>query len=140
MSISNEDFIEIQQLMYRYARCADQRDYAGFASVFTDGATLIFRGNEFNGLETIQKVLIDLEKYKRTLHQVSNIDYQVDGNKAVGETYCLASHIMDGDAGEIKLDMAIRYKDKLIKETEVWRINVRELELVWTQTSAIVQN
>jgi hypothetical protein len=34
MSISNEDFIEIQQLMYRYARCADQRDYAGFASVF----------------------------------------------------------------------------------------------------------
>ena len=139
MSISNEDFIEIQQLMYRYARCADHRDYAGFARVFTDDATLIYRGNAFAGLSTIQKILTDLEKYKRTLHQVSNTDYQVDGHKALGETYCLASHIMDGDAGEIKLDMAIRYKDKLIKEAEGWRIQGRELELVWTQTSAIDQ-
>jgi len=139
MSISNEDFIEIQQLMYRYARCADRRDYAGFAGVFTDDATLIFRGNDFVGLSTIQKVLTDLEKYNRTFHQVFNIDYHVDGQRATGETYCLAAHIMAGDAGEIKLDMAIRYKDRLIKETGGWRIQVRELELVWTQTSAVDQ-
>ena len=44
---------------------------------------------------------------------------------------------MDGDTGEIKHDMAIRYKDKLTKEAEGWRIQVRELELVWTQMSAI---
>ena len=44
MSISNEDFIEIQQLMYRYARCADKRDYEGFAGVFTEDATLVFMG------------------------------------------------------------------------------------------------
>jgi uncharacterized protein (TIGR02246 family) len=140
MSISNEDFIEIQQLMYRYARCADQRDYAGFASVFAEDATLVFKGNDIVGLATIQDVLTDLEKYKRTLHQVFNVDYQVDSHKATGETYCLASHIMDGEAGEIKLDMGIRYKDKLIKEAKGWRIQVRELELVWTQTSAIDQN
>ena len=137
MSISNEDFIEIQQLMYRYARCADQRDYEGFASVYTEDATLVFMGNEMVGLATIQNALTALEQYKRTFHQVFNIDYQVDGHKATGETYCLAAHIMDGDTGEIKHDMAIRYKDKLTKEAEGWRIQVRELELVWTQTSAI---
>ncbi len=137
MSISNEDFIEIQQLMYRYARCADQRDYAGFSSVYAEDATLVFMGNEIVGLATIQKALTVLEKYKRTFHQVFNVDYQVDGHTATGETYCLAAHIMDGDTGEIKLDMGIRYKDKLTKEAKGWRIQVRELELVWTQTSAI---
>ena len=78
-----------------------------------------------------------LEKYKRTFHQVFNVDYQVDGHEARGETYCLAAHIMDGDTGEIKYDMGIRYKDKLTKKPEGWRIRFRELELVWTQTSAI---
>jgi uncharacterized protein (TIGR02246 family) len=137
MPISNEDFIEIQQLMYRYARCADKRDYAGFASVYTEDATLVFMGNEIVGLATIQKTLTVLEEYKRTFHQVFNVDYEVDGHKATGETYCMAAHIMDGDTGEIKLDMAIRYKDKLTKESEGWRIQVRELELVWTQTSTL---
>jgi uncharacterized protein (TIGR02246 family) len=137
MSISNEDFIEIQQLMYRYARCADQRDYAGFAGVFTEDATLVYMGNEIVGLGTIQKTLTVLEKYKRTFHQVFNVDYQVDGNEATGETYCQAAHIMDGDTGELKHDMGIRYKDKLTKEAEGWRIQFRDLELVWTQTSAI---
>jgi len=59
--MTNKDFIEIQQLMYRYARCADHRDYAGFANVFTDNATLIYRGNAFAGLITIQRVLTDLK-------------------------------------------------------------------------------
>ncbi len=104
---------------------------------FAEDATLVFKGNDIVGLATIQKALTDLGKYKRTLHQVFNVDYQVDGHKSTGETYCLAAHIMDGEAGEIKLDMGIRYKDKLIKEAEGWRIQVRELELVWTQTSAI---
>ena len=36
MSISDSDHIAIQRLMYRYARCADHKDYEGFAAVFCE--------------------------------------------------------------------------------------------------------
>jgi hypothetical protein len=36
MTISVEDHIAIQRLMYRYAYCADNRDYAGFSEVFCE--------------------------------------------------------------------------------------------------------
>ena len=46
MSISIEDHIAIQRLMYRYAHCADNKDYAGFAEVFCDDAVFDYSGRE----------------------------------------------------------------------------------------------
>ena len=137
MAISADDHIAIERLMYRYARCADSKDYAGFADVFCEDAVFDYSGNSFVSLPAIQKMMLALEKYDATLHQVHNILYEVDGDAARGETYCIASHLRDDDGCEVKIDMGIIYRDRLLRIAGGWRIARREFNLLWSQTAPI---
>ena len=137
MSISVEDQIAIQRLMYRYARCADRKDYKGFAEVFCEDAVFDYKGNPVTPYSAIELMMHALEEYTTTAHQVHNVFYEVDGDSAEGETYCLASHLFNGADGEMKLDMGIIYRDQLRRTATGWRIALREFDLLWTQTSAV---
>lgn len=137
MSISAEDHVSIQRLMYRYARCADTRDYAGFAMVFCEDAVFDFMGNEVTPYGAIEQMMHALDRYTATLHQVQNVFYEVDGNSAVGETYCVASHLFDDEDGTSKIDMGIVYRDRLRRGAEGWRIARRVFDLLWTQTTPV---
>jgi uncharacterized protein (TIGR02246 family) len=140
VTISAQDHIAIQRLMYRYARCADHKDYAGFSEVFCEDAVFVYRGEAIISLAAIQEMMLALETYRVTLHQVQNVLYDVSGinnDAAVGETYCLASHLFD-DSGEVhKIDMGIIYKDKLRRTEQGWRIAHRDFSVLWSQTSSV---
>lgn len=134
MSVSAEDHSEIQRLMYRYARCADNRDYDGFAHVFCEDAVFDFSGTLVMGLPAIQQMMHALDNYTSTLHQVTNTLYEVERDSASGETYCIASHLF-GESGDTrKLDMGIIYQDQLRRTAAGWRIVQRRFNLLWTQT------
>ena len=137
MAISIEDHVAIQRLMYTYARCADTRDYAGFAEVFCEDAVFDFSGRVVTSLASIQDMMLALEKYRRTLHQVHNTLYEVDGDIASGETYCLASHLSDEDGRQVKIDMGIIYRDQLRRCGIGWQIARREFDLLWSQTGPV---
>ncbi|MDX1736472.1 MAG: nuclear transport factor 2 family protein [Halioglobus sp.] len=137
MSIRVEDHIEIERLMYLYARCADHKDYDGFAGVFCDDAVFEYRGHEVSPLDAICELMHNLEKYPVTQHRVQNVLYDVDEDRAVGETYCLASHLLASGDGAEKVDMAIVYADELRRTGDGWRIARRAFNLLWTQTSRI---
>ena len=137
MSISVEDHIAIQRLMYLYARCADRKDYAGFAEVFCEDAVFDYKGNPVTPYSAIEKMMHALEQYSATAHQVHNVFYEVEGDSAEGETYSLASHLCDSAEGEMKIDMGIIYRDQLRRTEAGWRIAHREFDLLWTQTSVV---
>ncbi|MFT4518356.1 MAG: ketosteroid isomerase-like protein [Halioglobus sp.] len=137
MSISVEDYIAIQRLMYAYAHCADHKDYAGFADVFCEDAVFGYRGEPVTPLAAIQDMMLALEKYSRTLHQVTNVFYEVEGDSAQGETYCLASHIFEDAGLEMKIDMGIVYNDALRRLPQGWRILNRQFTLLWSQTTQV---
>jgi len=137
MGISVEDHVAIQRLMYRYARCADTKDYAGFAGVFCEDAVFDFMGNEVTPYSAIEQMMHALDKYNATLHQVHNVFYEVDGDTAEGETYCVACHLFDDQEGTSKVDMGIVYRDRLRRGAEGWRIARRVFDLLWTQTTPV---
>lgn len=134
MSTGTEDHIMIQRLMYRYARCADTKDYDGFASVFCEDAVFDFSGRRVTPLADIQEMMLALEKYTCTMHQVHNTLYDVEGDTAEGETYCLASHLVEEKGNTMKIDMGIIYRDRLRRTPEGWRIALREFNLLWSRT------
>lgn len=140
MSINPQDYIAIQRLMYRYASCADRKDYAGFAEVFCDDAVFDYSGKLVSPCSAIQEMMHALDKYSCTQHQVHNTLYEVDGDIAAGETYCLASHLLDEAGDTKKIDMGITYRDRLRRTSKGWRIEYREFNLLWSQTSPVDLN
>jgi ketosteroid isomerase-like protein len=137
MGISADDHIAIERLMYLYASCADRKDYAGFANVFCEDAAFDYSGRIVSSLPAIQEMMLALEKYSCTLHQVHNTLYEVDGDKAEGETYCIASHLQEKDGRQMKIDMGIIYRDRLLRTPGGWRIANRHFGLQWSQTAPV---
>ena len=123
--------------MYRYAHCADSKDYAGFAFVFCEDAEFYNRGTRVTPLTAIQQMMTALEKYKKTQHLVQNVLYEVEDGVAEGETYCLASHLFEENEREMKVGMGIIYKDRLQRTSHGWRIQSREFTLLWSQTAPV---
>lgn len=137
MTIPVSDHTAITRLMYRYARCADEKDYAGFANVFCEDAEFIYLGDPVTPLAEIQAMMHALEKYSRTLHQVTNVLFDVEDEQASGQTYCLASHIFTEDGRAKKIDMGIIYTDELRKTAKGWRIARRDFDVLWTTTCEV---
>jgi len=137
MTIPVSDHIAITRLMYRYARCADHKDYAGFADVFCEDAEFIYLGKPVSPLSEIQQMMHALEKYSRTLHQVTNVLFDVQEDAASGQTYCLASHIFTEDGRAKKIDMGIIYSDELRRTAGGWRIARRDFDVLWTTTCEV---
>jgi hypothetical protein len=58
----------------------------------------------------------------------------LEGDRAEGETYCLAHHVLvDGDSGSLMI-ASIRYLDTFTKSKGTWLFAERRLYVDWTDT------
>jgi len=63
------------------------------------------------------------------------VDAYGDGDRARGESYCLAHHISFGADTERTIMIAsIRYLDEFVKEDGEWFFAERRLMVDWTET------
>ena len=66
------------------------------------------------------------------MHFVGNQLGQWENNCYEGETYSIASHIYDQDGVGRKLDMAIRYQERIEEINGSYRYTRRDVSIVWT--------
>ncbi|CAB1370889.1 nuclear transport factor 2 family protein [Denitratisoma oestradiolicum] len=133
MSPDIEDRFAIQDLLFRYARAADQRDVAAFASCFRPGQVHI-TGPGFEVRDAQQNVDALTAMFEWTMHKVHNHEYQVQGDRAEGYCYCLATHVQRKGDMRIKIDWHIRYDDELTREDGAWRFVRRHLDVGLIET------
>ena len=89
---------------------------------------------ELVGRDRVLRGLKTVERYRGTYHAVHNQLFELAGDDAVGETYCLANHLLERDGRPLKLDWGIRYQDRCRRGTDgVWRFARRELIVDWEQ-------
>lgn len=127
------DRVALRELVERYARIPDDRDYATVDRVFAEDATLLGPGFELRGRDAIRAGMQAIERYSATLHCVHNHLVEIAGDEAEGETWCVANHLHEVDGRPHKLDWGIRYRDRYRRGAEGWRIVWRELRVVWEQ-------
>lgn len=121
-----DEQLAIQRLLYRYADAADRRDPLAFAACFADGAVHISGpGFEMKDGATVTATLA--AKYEWTMHNVHNFLYDIDGDRARGYAYCVASHVKSEGGQRLKEDWYIRYDDELVRQGEGWVFVRREL-------------
>jgi uncharacterized protein (TIGR02246 family) len=143
---SVEDRLALRQLVDAYALAVDRRDVAAVAALFADQGRLVSRlqfpagdgelvrqGRD----EIATAIAAGLERYVRTTHVVGGQIVQLDGDRARGDTVCLAHHVYDkGDARRL-LVMAVRYTDTYARCPDGWCFTERQLDLDWRQDTLL---
>jgi SnoaL-like protein len=125
-----------------YAQCADTRDAERQKSLFTEDTHFVVymegQGSEptqvLEGRESLTPVFDDLNRYQATMHFDGQSTTALDGDRATGESYCIAHHLFTED-GERKLMVAwLRYGDTFVKLDGAWLFAERRLIVDWTET------
>jgi SnoaL-like domain len=88
----------------------------------------------FDGRGELAPVFDDLNRYQATMHFNGQSTIALDGDRATGESYCIANHLFTDD-GERKLMVAwLRYHDTFVKQDDAWLFAERNLYVDWTET------
>jgi hypothetical protein len=90
---------------------------------------------ELHGRESLAPVFDDLNQYAVTMHFNGQSTISLDGDRAVGESYCLAHHLKVGEDGQRTLMIAsIRYLDEFVRQDGQWLFAERRLMVNWIDT------
>jgi hypothetical protein len=127
----------LHELVLRYCRACDRRDYPLLRSLYHDDAVddhgRMFCGSADEFVAWLPQVLVHFEA---TVHAISNALFEVRGDQAQGELYALAYHrTHPPDARE--LFIGGRYLDHYERRGGVWRFSRRSLALDWCRTTPV---
>jgi ketosteroid isomerase-like protein len=141
--IEAADRLAIRELFDAYAHCADRRDAKGQMALFTEDTRFVVYldardpepTQELHGREALAPVFDALNAYVATMHFNGQSTVELDGDRATGESYCLAHHLTIAEDGSRTLMVAsIRYLDKFVKQDGAWLFAERRLLVDWTDT------
>jgi hypothetical protein len=118
------DRLAIRELIEAYTHYADRRDAYGQMALFTADTHFVVYMNakdpkpsqELRPREALAPVFAELSQYDATTHFVAQSTiFTLTGDRATGETYCLAHHLKL-DSGKRRLMVAsLRYLDTFVK-------------------------
>lgn len=140
---ADADRLAIRELIDAYAHCADRRDANGQAALFTPDTHFVVYMDvassdptqDLHGRDALMPVFDNLNAYAATTHFNGQSTITLDGDRAAGESYCLAHHVSyDGDGQRILMVASIRYLDQFVKHEGKWLFAERRLMVDWTET------
>ena len=134
------DHAEIVSLVHAWAHHADRREPRPQAELFVpDGVVLVFPGDPdthepvqtIQGHDALADSFLVLNQYDVTSHVTAQSAIRLDGDRATGETYCVAYHVFTQDGERTLLTMSIRYLDTFARTADGWRFAERRLVMDW---------
>jgi SnoaL-like domain len=140
------DRLAIRELIEAYAHCADRRDAKGQMALFTADTHFVVYMNakdptpsqELHSREALAPVFVDLNQYAATMHFVGqSAILTLKGDRATGETYCIAHHVtVDGEKRRLMVAY-LRYLDTFAKVDGAWFFAERLLYVDWLEPRAL---
>jgi hypothetical protein len=136
------DRLAIRELVDAYAHCADRRLAEQQKALFTEDTHFVVymegRGTEptqvLDGRESLTPVFDDLNRYQATQHFNGQSTVWLDGDRATGESYCIAHHLFADDGGRKLMIAHLRYGDTFVKVDGAWLFRKRNLYVDWIET------
>ena len=135
------DRLAIRGLVDAWAHCADRRKPQQQAGLFVpDGTVTVYQGDpatsepvqHLRGHAELTEAFKILDNYDATTHFNGQSTITVDGDRATGETYCLAHHLWVESGQRTLLVISIRYLDTFVRHDGLWHFAERRLITDWT--------
>ena len=132
------DRIEIDELLARYARALDYRNFDALEGIFTADATFDAGSLGSPSGPAAIRAMIEgtIGHLDATQHLVgkSVMEFSSDGDEAEVRTYLISQHIRESAPGPVKhYFLGGEYFDRVVRTPEGWRIAYRRLDRLWKQ-------
>lgn len=118
------DVEAIREVQVRYAAGLDRRDWDMVRACFTDDVQASYNGLELDpGVEAVIEYVRALEKLRSSMHAVSNVIADVDGDLATVETVSVAYLVREDEAGTpVIVIRGLRYHDRMVRRQGRWLV------------------
>ena len=132
------DRIEIEELLARYSRALDHRQWADLEAIFTadgefDAGGLGHPHGPAAIRAMIEGTIGGLDATQHLLGK-SIIEFSEDGDSAEVRTYLISQHIRESAPGPVKhYFLGGEYADRVVRTPAGWRIAYRRLDRMWKQ-------
>lgn len=126
------DRVAIRDVITRYSRGLDRRDFEMVAGCFAADATAKYSGNVLApGAHAIVDYVRGLESLPISMHFMGDMFIDLDGDTAEVETYCVAYLVDDRVSGQEVRVRGLRYRDRLARQHHGWVITNRVHTADW---------
>ena len=127
------DHVEIAQLLQRYAKALDEKDYALLDTIFTPDAVTNYELGALGNRTTYPQMRALFERFNAvfsfTSHLISAPLVELDGDAATAETRLIATHGLERRNGEKSAWFVVGfYRDELVRTKDGWRIRKRKFQ------------
>lgn len=129
---------EIREILYRYCRAVDRRQYELLRTCYHPDAT-DDHGFYVGGIDGfIDQLEVGLAMYETTTHLLGNITVELHGPRARSEAYLVAFHRIPADDQPAR-DFIIggRYVDDFEWRDDKWRIASRVCVVDWARIDPV---
>jgi hypothetical protein len=137
------DRLALRRLVDAWAHCADRRLAEEQSNLFVpEGTILNYEGDPktheahstIKGRAAIRSALAVLNTFTVTLHMNGQSEVAIEGDHAIGETYCLV-HQFTGENSQRKCQtLGIRYYDQFLRQENRWYFAERKVVIDWSDT------
>jgi hypothetical protein len=136
------DRLAIRALVDAYAHCADRRLGEEQKLLFTEDAHFVVymdgQGTEpsqiLDDREALTPVFEDLNRYQATQHFNGQSTIELDGNRATGESYCIAHHRSPRTANADSCSRTFATATRSSSSTGAWLFAERNRYVDWIET------
>jgi hypothetical protein len=125
----------VQDVLLRYCRGVDRRDYALVRSCYHDDA-YDFHGSYEGGPDGFIEHLKRNARWDATMHVIGNQLIEIDGDVARCESYCISFHRHEGNEPE-DMVIGLRYVDRVERRQGEWRIANRVCAMEWSRVDPV---
>ncbi|MGE0484510.1 MAG: nuclear transport factor 2 family protein [Gammaproteobacteria bacterium] len=129
MSDRLTDEAAIRALMDRYGATVDERDWDGFAVLFTDPLATDFSGIDpafapatVARADHVAGTRAVLAQFDATQHMITNVQIALDGERARCRAVMRAEHWLSGLRGAPRYTLFGVYENEFVRESGGWRI------------------
>ncbi len=137
------DRLALRRLVDSWAHCADRRLAEEQSKLFTpDGVLLNYEGDPnthephstLKGRTAIRTALAVLNTFTVTLHMNGQSEVVIQGEKAIGETYCIVHQFKTVNGERNCQTLGIRYYDRFLRAESRWYFAERKLIIDWSDS------